>query len=43
MSDIENKNVKGRDWTFIVYPESAPKAWREILDDTHLRGRKSFA
>ncbi len=37
MSDIENKNVKGRDWTFIVYPESAPKAWREILDDTHLR------
>ena len=19
MSDIENKNVKGRDWTFIVY------------------------
>lgn len=37
MSNIENKNVKGRDWTFIVYPESAPKAWREILDDTHLR------
>ena len=37
MSNIENKNVKGRDWTFIVYPESAPKAWREVLDDTHLR------
>ena len=28
---------KGRDWTFIVYPESAPEQWREILDNTHLR------
>ena len=28
---------KGRDWTFIVYPESAPEQWREILDQTHLR------
>ena len=28
---------KGRDWTFIVYPESAPDNWRELLDDTHLR------
>lgn len=27
--------VKGRDWTFIVYPESAPENWRQILDDTH--------
>lgn len=31
------KNVKGRDWTVIVYPESAPKNWREIIDDTHIR------
>lgn len=37
MADNENKNVKGRDWTFIVYPESAPVSWREILNDTHLR------
>lgn len=28
---------KGRDWTFIVYPESAPKNWRDILDKTHIR------
>jgi hypothetical protein len=28
---------KGRDWTFIIYPESAPERWREILDETHLR------
>lgn len=29
--------IKGRDWTFIVYPESAPKDWRSILDETHMR------
>jgi hypothetical protein len=34
---MESKNVKGRDWTFIVYPESAPSNWREILDETHIR------
>ncbi|MGQ7458473.1 Rep family protein, partial [Streptococcus suis] len=28
---------KGRDWTFIVYPESAPSNWREIFDETHMR------
>lgn len=28
---------KGRDWTFLVYPESAPKNWRSILDSTHMR------
>ena len=28
---------KGRDWTFIVYPESAPDKWRTVLDETHLR------
>ena len=28
---------KARDWTAIVYPESAPENWRSILDETHLR------
>lgn len=28
---------KGREWTFIVYPESSPENWREILDETYLR------
>lgn len=28
---------KGRDWTVIVYVESAPANWRDILNDTHLR------
>ena len=42
------KIVKGRDWTFLVYPTEidektgeivggAPINWREILDETHLR------
>jgi hypothetical protein len=31
------KTIKGRDWTFLVYPESAPVNWREILDETHIR------
>lgn len=31
------KTIKGRDWTFLVYPESAPANWREILDETHMR------
>ena len=34
---MSEKIVKGRDWAFIVYPESAPKNWREILDETHMR------
>lgn len=28
----ENKNSKARTWTFLVYPESAPDNWRDILD-----------
>lgn len=34
---MTKKYTKGRDWTFIIYPESAPKNWREILDDTHMK------
>lgn len=34
---MNDKKAKGRDWTFIVYPESAPNNWREILDETHMR------
>ena len=25
-----------RNWTFVLYPESAPENWREILDDLHI-------
>lgn len=34
---MADKNIKGRDWTFIVYPESAPEDWRDILNETHMR------
>lgn len=27
---------RGRNWTLVVYPESAPKNWRGILDDEHI-------
>ena len=37
MADKKHKNIKGRDWTFVVYPESAPVEWRSILDETQLR------
>lgn len=33
----KNSKLKGRYWTMIVYPESAPKNWRDILDKTHLQ------
>lgn len=36
-NDDSAKKVKGRDFTFIVYPESAPENWRTILDETFLR------
>lgn len=28
---MPEKNVKKRNWAFVLYPESAPKNWREIL------------
>lgn len=31
------KDVKSRSWTFIVYPESAPKNWRDILDSEYIK------
>lgn len=34
---MTKKYTKARDWTFVVYPESAPENWREILDDTHMK------
>ena len=37
MTNKKYEYEKGRDWTFIVYPESAQENWREILDETHLR------
>jgi hypothetical protein len=30
-------DIKSRNWVFIVYPESAPKNWQEMLQETRLR------
>lgn len=34
---MENKEKKCRTWNAVVYPESLPENWRELLDDTHLQ------
>ena len=34
---MTKKNVKKRNWAFILYPESAPKNWKEILTQTGLQ------
>lgn len=31
------KNVKKRNWAFVLYPESAPEDWRDILQSTGLQ------
>lgn len=32
-----SRNVdRTRNWTFLVYPESAPANWRDLLDDEHI-------
>ena len=31
------KDERTRNWTFIVYPESAPENWREIVDGYHIQ------
>lgn len=30
------KSTRSRYYTFIAYPESAPKNWRDIIDDNHV-------
>lgn len=32
----KDKDERTRNWTFVVYPESAPEDWREIIDDLHV-------
>lgn len=32
----KKKDVRSRTWALVVYPESAPKEWRALLDGTHV-------
>lgn len=31
-----NKETRTRNWTIILYPDSVPDNWRDILDDMHI-------
>lgn len=33
---MEEKDKRTRNWAMIVYPDSAPKNWREVIDDLHI-------
>jgi len=33
----QGRDERIRNWTLIVYPESAPKNWRDILDNQHIQ------
>lgn len=37
VSQEERKDKRTRNWTFVVYPESAPENWREILDNEYIK------
>lgn len=32
----ERKETRTRTWTFVLYPESAPTNWRELIDELHI-------
>lgn len=32
----KDKDQRARTWTFVVYPESTPENWRDILSDYHI-------
>ncbi len=36
MADKKSKETRSRNWTIVLYPESAPANWRSILDDMHI-------
>lgn len=36
VSKKNTKDERTRNWTFVVYPESAPQNWREIIEDVHV-------
>lgn len=38
MSDKKSRGSgRTRSWTFVLYPESAPENWRDILDEQHIQ------
>lgn len=41
MSSEKSSDGRARVWAAIVYPESAPENWRQILDDEHIEWAES--
>lgn len=38
MSEKKSRGTgRTRNWTFILYPESAPENWKELLDEQHIQ------
>lgn len=35
-NEKSKKDTRTRNWTIVLYPESAPQNWRSILDDMHI-------
>lgn len=33
---MEKNESRCRNWTIVLYPESVPDNWRDILDDLHI-------
>lgn len=31
-----NKESRTRNWMIVVYPDSAPSNWRDVLDELHI-------
>jgi hypothetical protein len=36
MSEKKQKDTRTRNWTIVLYPESAPDNWRDIIDEWHI-------
>lgn len=35
-SEKSKKDTRTRNWTIVLYPDSAPDNWRSVLDETHI-------
>lgn len=36
MANEKTKDTRAKNWTVVLYPDSAPANWREIIDDMHI-------
>jgi hypothetical protein len=36
IKDVKSESTRTKTWTIVLYPESAPSNWRDIIDETHI-------